>query len=93
MYDPQPIDTLAVQLSAELQELTELLAKNSHDNWARQRMADGWTYGPARDDALKQHPNLIAYEELAEGEKEYDRVAAMETLKAIIALGYRIQKA
>jgi hypothetical protein len=33
---------------------------------------------------------LIPYEELPESEKEYDRSAAMLTLKAITALGYRI---
>jgi len=32
------------------------------------------------------------YNELPESEKEHDRVTAMETIKAIIALGYRIQK-
>jgi hypothetical protein len=70
--------------------LTERLAEHSHDVWATQRIADGWTYGPKRDDATKQHPDLIPYAELPEPEKEYDRKAAMETLKAIIALGYRI---
>jgi hypothetical protein len=70
--------------------LTERLAEHSHDVWAQQRMADGWTYGPKRDDATKKHPDLIPYAELPEPEKEYDRKAAMETLKAIIALGYRI---
>jgi hypothetical protein len=70
--------------------LTELLAKNAHENWARQRMDDGWKYGPKRDDARKEHPSLIPYEDLSESEKEYDRLTAMETLKTILALGYRI---
>jgi hypothetical protein len=34
----------------------------------------------------------VPYQELPESEKEYDRQMAMETLKAIIALGYRIEK-
>jgi len=29
---------------------------------------------------------------LPESEKEYDRNAAMETLKAIVALGYRLER-
>ena len=36
---------------------------------------------------------LLPYGELPEGEKEYDRNTAMETLKLIVALGYRIEKA
>ena len=73
IYQPTPIDTSAVQLSPDLLELTELLAKNTHDIWARQRMKDGWRFGPVRDDAKKEHPCLIVYEELPESEREYDR--------------------
>jgi hypothetical protein len=89
-YQPEPMDTSAVQLTADLLELTELLARNAHETWARQRLADGWRYGSQRDDARKEHPCLVPYELLPESEKEYDRQTAMGTLKAIIALGYRI---
>lgn len=91
-YEPEPIDTSRVTLGVEIQELTELLARNAHDVWARQRLADGWCYGPRREDAKKEHPCLVPYEDLPESEKQYDRSAAMETLKAILALGYRIAK-
>lgn len=90
-YEPKPIDTSAVSLDEGLLELTELLAKNAHDIWARQRMAEGWTWGPERNDAEKKHPDLVPYEELSDSEKEYDRNAALATLKAICALGYRIE--
>jgi ryanodine receptor 2 len=91
-YDPVPIDTSAVQLSKPIEELTERLAANAHDIWARQRINEGWRHGPTRDDAKKQHPCLVPYDQLPESEKEYDRKAAMETLKAIIALGYHIEQ-
>ncbi|HEV8070382.1 MAG TPA: RyR domain-containing protein [Planctomycetaceae bacterium] len=91
-YEPKPIDTSEVELSPEIEKLTERLAENSHDQWARQRIKDGWKYGPRRDDAKKEHPCLIPYAELPESEKEYDRNSAMETLKAIMAMGYRITK-
>jgi len=92
-YQPAPIDTTSVSLPQDLLDLTERLAENAHDHWARQRLADGWTHGPQRDDATKQHPCLVPYAELPESEKQYDRNAAMETLKAILELGYRIEKA
>lgn len=90
-YQPKPIDTSSVTLPEDLLALTERLAENAHDIWARQRIAEGWTYGPNRDDAAKKHPDLVPYCQLPEPEKEYDRNAAMETLKAIVALGYRIE--
>jgi len=91
-YVPRPIDTAHIELSADISELREMLAKNSHEVWAAQRMAQGWTWGPARDDALKRHPCLIPYAALHESEKDYDRAMAIETLKLIVALGYRIRK-
>ena len=91
-YEPRPIDTSEVRLPRELSELTEKLAGNSHDNWARQRLAEGWRYGPNRDDDRREHPDLVPYDELPESEKEYDRTTAMETLKAIVVLGYSIEK-
>ena len=91
-YYPSPIDTATIQLSQELQELTELLARNAHDIWALQRIREGWTFGPERNDQTKQHPDLIPYERLSDSEKEYDRKTAMQTLKAIVALGYTIRR-
>jgi hypothetical protein len=92
-YLPDPKDTSNIKLSDEILELTELLAKNAHEVWAKQRVEEGWHYGAERNDKLKEHPGLVPYEDLSETEKDYDRNTAMETLKAIIALGYRIEKA
>ena len=91
-YEPKPIDTGAVELPDELLELTELLAENAHDNWARSRIAEGWSFGLARDDTAMEHPCLVPYAQLPDSEKEYDRDTAMETLKAVVALGYRIER-
>jgi len=92
-YTPKPIETNRIKLPAELIQLTERLAENAHDIWARQRLADGWRHGPKRDDTAKKHPCLVPYADLPDSEKQYDRNAAMETLKAIVALGYKIEKA
>jgi hypothetical protein len=92
-YKPAPRDTSSVRLPPDLAALTELLARNTHENWARRRMAEGWSFGPERDDRKKTHPSLVPYEDLPESEKEYDRATAMETVKTILALGYRIEKA
>ena len=91
-YEPRPIDTSHIALPEGLAELTECLAMNAHENWARQRMNDGWVYGPQRDDQAKHHPDLVPYAELSDREKEYDRLLAMETVKAICAIGYTISK-
>jgi len=93
-YRPEEnlIDVSRITLPSGILELTERLAENAHDVWAIGRFKDGWTYGERRDDAAKKHPCLVPYGQLPESEKEYDRQMAMETLKAIYALGYAIEK-
>lgn len=90
-YQPEPLDTSRVELSREILQLTEKLAEHTHNVWARLRLSQGWTYGPTRDDAARKHPCLVPYAELSEEEKEADRHTALETIKAILALGYVIQ--
>ena len=91
-YVPQPIDTSDVVLPEELNELVENIAKNVHEVWAQSRLQQGWTYGEERNDAMKQHPCLVPYEELPEVEKDYDRDTAFGTLKLISKLGFKISK-
>ncbi len=91
-YIPHPVSTEDVCLPEELNALAEDIAKNVHEVWANTRISQGWTYGVERNDALKQHPCLVPYEELSESEKEYDRNTAQETLKLIVKLGFNISK-
>lgn len=90
-YEPHIDDLDAVELSPEILALTEKLAERAHDIWALGRMKEGWTYGPSRNDELKQHPCLVPYSELPDSEKQYDRNVAIETLRYIKHLGYDIK--
>lgn len=92
IYNPKPVDTTDVVLPAELIPLMEEMAKNVHEVWANNRIAEGWRYGPVRDDAQKKHPCLIPYEQLPESEKDYDRATSLGTLKLIIKSGFTIIK-
>ena len=91
-YTPQPIDTSDVELPEELYALSERIAENVHEVWARGRMAEGWVYGPEKDGDRKTTPCLVPYGDLPETEKAYDRQTAFETLKLIVKLGYSIEK-
>ena len=91
-YEPHPLNLEAVPLTDDLQELQEAIAENAHEVWAAARKAEGWTYGPVRNDALKQHPDLIPYSALPDSEKEYDRLMAVNTIKLVKKLGWKIVK-
>lgn len=89
-YTPEPIDTSNVKLDDNLRPLLERLAENTHDIWAKQRMDEGWQYGPERNERLRQHSCLVPYSDLPETEKNYDRTTSQETLRLIIKLGYTL---
>ena len=90
LYRPAPIDVADVELSPELLELREAMAENAHEIWAAGRMAEGWKYGPKRDDTQKLHPDLLPYSDLPDSEKEYDRQTAMNTIRLLRKLGYEV---
>lgn len=92
VYDPQPIDLEDIDLTEDLLELREAIAENAHDVWAYARIQQGWTYGSVRDDAKMHHPDLVPYAELPDGEKEYDRIMAFNTIKLVKKLGYDMVK-
>lgn len=91
-YLPKPVNTDHITLSDDLLQLTEQIAENVHDVWAASRISEGWTFGPKRNDVLKETPCLVPYSELPEVEKEYDRNTALQTIKLILSLGYSISK-
>jgi ryanodine receptor 2 len=92
VYIPKPIDTSKAIISIEIMEIAEHLAEHIHDVWASGRISDGWVWGPKRDDVQKHHPCLVPYSELPECEKAYDRNTALGTLKALLVMGYRIER-
>ena len=87
-YKPEPIDTSRVKIHDDMRAKIEELAKNNHEVWARERMAEGWHWGPKRDDDAKTHPSLVPYQQLSESEKDIDRATVLQTLKAAMATGY-----
>ena len=91
-YSPSLMDLRQVELPDDIDALREALAENSHDRWAIERQSEGWTYGPKRDDAKLESPDMVPYSQLPESEKQYDRLMAVDTLKLLISLGYKIEK-
>lgn len=90
-YIPVPIDTSAVELNDNERLVADKLARNNHEVWAKQRLVEGWQYGPQRDDARKQHPGLIPFHQLPEHAKDDTRTISAEMVKTLIKLGYTIQ--
>ena len=90
-YVPKPIDLSDVELSERILRYAEIVAKNVHEVWAQNRIADGWRYGERLDEDKRTHPCLVAYEDLPESEKRYDRDTALNTIRLLVKLGIEIR--
>lgn len=55
------------------------LSEAEHLGWNAERIANGWTYAPVRDNARKQHNLIVPWAKLSEKDKDKDR----ENMKAI----------
>ena len=91
-YIARPVDLTDVELPEEVLALTEYIAENAHEEWSRQRFAEGWVYGAKSDKDNLVSPDLIPYCELLDKEKQYDRKMAMDTLRLLYKMGYVIEK-
>ena len=76
----------------ELKGDLEAIAKEVHDSWMRQRKKEGWSYGKRRCESRKKTPRMVDYEELPESEKEVDRATALETVSALLKIGYTVRR-
>jgi hypothetical protein len=63
-YKPQPLDLNNIQLTSKLEELVDLLAENTHNVWAKERIKNGWTYGVVENPLQKRHPYLLPYDKV-----------------------------
>lgn len=78
-YNPEPMD---IKLSPEKEAFALRIAARIHDSWASERLAQGWKFGPERNDETKEHPCLIPFEQLTEYEKRFDIVTARTVIAA-----------
>ena len=46
----------------------------SHENWMKQKKAEGWKYGPVKDVDKKEHPCYVPYAELPVEQKAKDYI-------------------
>ena len=70
----------------------ELLAEMEHDRWMQAKMEAGWQHGPERNGEEKLHPDLLPWHELADEEKEKDRVLVRAIPRVLARAGYTIVK-
>lgn len=90
MTDPSSYSTGDASFQDFVDRLTNLMAEGIHNTWMQERLRQGWSYGPERNDARKEHPCLVPYAELPESEKVIDLKTAESAITSLLAHGYEI---
>lgn len=90
-YKPCPLDLNTIVLNEKMEELVDLLAENTHNVWAKDRIKQGWTYGLCEDNVNKRSPYLVPYNKVDEHIKKANRDTASETVKTLMAYGYNLE--
>lgn len=47
-------------------------ASASHENWLKEKLADGWKHGPVKDPEKKEHPCCLAFSDLPDEQQRKD---------------------
>lgn len=62
--------------------------QQSHDSWLREKEANGWKYGPVKDEQLKEHPCMVPYADLPEDQqlKDFLYLTTVRAMAAAVGL-------
>eukprot|EP00057_Strongylocentrotus_purpuratus_P023442 XP_011677916.1 PREDICTED: ryanodine receptor 3-like [Strongylocentrotus purpuratus] len=90
-YKPAPYNLSTIHLNVKMEKLVELLAENAHNVWAKDRIAQGWTYGLSEETSYKRNPQLVPYNQLNDQAKKLNRDTASETIRTILGFGYALE--
>jgi hypothetical protein len=71
----------------------EYLAEMEHERWTKEKMDNGWQYGKIKDDDHKLHPCLTPWSNLAEEEREKDRILVKRIPQILANVGYEVVRA
>lgn len=58
----------------------------SHENWLKEKYAEGWKYGDFKDPEKKEHPCCVPYDELPADQKVKDAlfVGVVRAMKVLL---------
>lgn len=60
----------------------------SHEEWMKVKLAEGWVWGPIKDENLKTHPCIVVYDELPQEQqsKDYLFKAVIHQLSSFLSI-------
>ena len=84
------IDVSGVRLTGETNSLADRIAENTHDEFVKMKLEEGFKFGYVRNIELKTHPNLVPYDMQTREAKSLDHTIASDLLKMIKYFGFEV---
>lgn len=64
----------SARMGVDLHTIANVGPEASHISWMRQKVEEGWVYGPKKDPELKQHPCMVPFNELPREQQAKDYI-------------------
>ena len=75
---------VSVRMGVDLHTMGEFGPEAGHVSWMKQKLDDGWKYGPVKDPDKKEHPCLVPFDDLPVDQQAKDFIfrAVVNALKS-----------
>jgi len=73
----------------EIEEMAEI----AHGQWTAERLLAGWIWGETKDPARRRSPYLVAWKDLPEEIREFDRLTVREIPDLLASVGLAVRRA
>ena len=81
--EPLALDAADVERMAELE----------HVRWSKERLEEGWRFGPERSDEERTHPDLVPWHDLPRERQDINRRLVSERPGMLAAVGIEVNRA
>ena len=73
----------SARMGVDLHTMGDFGPEASHISWMKQKLEDGWKYGPIKNPHIKEHPCIVAFSELPKEQQAKDFIfrAVVHALK------------
>lgn len=59
--------------------------EQSHESWMKQKLQEGWKYGPTKNPESKEHPCMVPYSQLSPAQR-YKDTLFVTSVKGVLGL-------
>jgi hypothetical protein len=89
-WEMRPQDSKGEVITKIPEDVVEALAIFEHDEWLKERIDSGWTYGEIKNVEKKISPYIVPYDKLAEEIKDLDRDTIRDIPELLSMIGMNI---